>query len=179
MNETQKPNRTYFQFGILYGAICALLAVIIFALGINIIEQAYIGTINSALVYFVLPLIFVYLGCVSFKNNNFGYISYTECLKVGVGVVFLGALIFGIYNTLFYYIFPENIETIMSQYKQVMLKQNPQLTASQLEAMTSTIRKFSTPVISFPIIVAFLSFLGFLYSLFIGLIVKKDNPAGI
>ena len=175
----KQTNKLYLQFGLLYGAIMVLSFVIIYTMNINIFEERAVGTTSSILNYFVLPLLFIYLGCQSFKRNNNGYIAFVECLKVGVSVVFVGILIFALFNVFFYYAFPDYTEEILSQTKQMMLKQNPNLTAAQLDMGISMSRKFSKPAFSFPITLAIFTFLGFLYSLFVGLIVKKDNPAGI
>ncbi len=179
MEKVVKPNKSYLQFGVFYGVIMILLAVIIYTMNIDLVQDRLIGTSNSILGYVFLPFLCVYLGCVNFKKNNFGYISFVECLKVGVGIIFVGAIIFALFNILFYYMFPDNLENIVSQTKQMMLKDDPQLTVAQLEMTASMMRKFSAPVFAFPLTLAMLTFLGFLYSLFVGLIVKKDNPAGI
>lgn len=173
------PNKSYLQFGVFYGVIMIFLAVVIYTMNIDLVQDRVIGTSNSILGYVFLPVLFIYLGCVSFKKNNFGYISFVECLKVGVGVIFVGAIIFGLFNIVFYYMFPDNLENLVSQTRQMMLKDNPSLTTSQLEMTTSMMRKFSAPAFAFPLTLAMLTFFGFLYSLFVGLVVKKDNPAGI
>jgi hypothetical protein len=60
-----------------------------------------------------------------------------------------------------------------------MLEQNPQMTNEQVEMAISMTKKFSAPWFSFPITIAVFSFLGLIYSLIIGMIVKNDNPQGL
>ena len=173
------PNKSYFQFGIFYGVIMIFMSVIIYVLNLDIIQDRAIATANSILGYLFLPTLFIYLGCISFKKNNFGYISFVECLKVGVGIVFVGAIVFGLFNTIFYYLFPDNLENILRQTRQVMMLQSPKLTSEQIEMGVAMSRKFAAPAYSLPLTLVIFTFLGFLFSLFVGLIVKKDNPAGI
>ena len=179
MTKIKTADKSYLQFGLLYGVIMVLSFVVIYSMNINIFEDRMIGTSSSILNYLILPILFVYLGCQSFKRGNNGYIAFVECLKVGVSIVFVGTLIFALFNVFFYYSFPEYTEEILGQTKQMMLKQNPNLSSAELEIGMSMSRKFSKPAFSFPITLAIFTFFGFLYSLFVGLIVKKDNPAGI
>ncbi|MEO0058798.1 MAG: hypothetical protein RLZZ312_445 [Bacteroidota bacterium] len=179
MKSEVKANRSYFQFGVFYGVIMILFAVVIYVVDIDIIQDRAFAAGNSILGYLVLPILFIYLGCVNFKKNNYEYISFTECLKVGVGIIFLGAIIFGAFNVVFYYLFPDNLENILRQTRQMMVLQTPKLTTEQINMGVSMSRKFAAPQYSFPLTMVIFTFLGFLYSLFVGLIVKKDNPAGI
>ena len=179
MEKVAKPNRSYFQFGLFYGTIMILMAVVIYVMNIDIIQDRFFAMSNSILGYLFLPFLFIYLGCLDFKKNNFGYISFTECLKVGVGIIFLGAIIFGLFNVMFYYLFPDNLENILRQTRQMMTLQTPKLTSDQIEMGVTMSRKFAAPQYSFPLTLVIFTFVGFLFSLFVGLIVKKDNPAGI
>lgn len=176
MENTTAPSKSYLQFGLFYGLIMILSFVIIYALGIDPIENPMIGTVSSIFNYFFFPILFIFLGCNLFKKNNNGYISFVECLKVGVSIAFIGALVFAIFTVVFNLIFPEYMEEILGQTKQIMLKQNPNLTSEQLEMGVSMTKKFSNPLFSVPITIVMFSFLGLLYSLVVGLIVKKDNP---
>lgn len=178
-NSTKVTDKSYLQFGLLFGIIMILSFVIIYTMNINIFEDRIIGTTSSILNYLIFPFLFIYLGCQSFKRNNNGYIAFVECLKVGVSIVFVGTLMFAIFNVFFYYAFPEYTEEILAQTKQMMLKQNPNMRTADLEMAIGMSKKFSKPAFSVPITLAIFTFLGFLHSLFVGLIVKKDNPAGI
>ena len=60
-----------------------------------------------------------------------------------------------------------------------MIEKSPQLTAEQLEMSVSWVRKMMQPAFSLPITLLMFSFLGLIYSLIIGAIVKKDQPQSI
>ncbi|MGK4567396.1 DUF4199 domain-containing protein [Flavobacterium sp. 3HN19-14] len=79
-------------------------------------------------------------------------------MKVGVGTVFFAALIFAVFNVVFNFIFPEYAEQMLQQSKEIMIKQNPNMTAEQLEMGLSITRKFSSPLFSIPLILITFSF---------------------
>ena len=90
--------------------------------------------------------------------------------------MFVGALIFVLFNSIFNFLFPEYLELIIGQTKRILIKEQPTMTDEQVNMAVEMTRKFSSPLISIPFTLIIFSFLGLLYSCVIGLIVKKDNP---
>ena len=176
MKNDVTPSKSYLVFGLFFGLLMILSFVLIYVSGINLVENRTVGTTSSIVNYFLLPVILIYLGCENFKKNNGGLISFVECLKVGVSIAFVGALILSIFNVIFNLLFPEYIEEILSQTRQIMIQSNPNLTSEQIESGINMTRKFSAPLFSVPITLLMFSFLGLIYSLIIGLIVKKEHP---
>lgn len=60
--------------------------------------------------------------------------------------------------------------------KEGMLKQNPNITSKEMEIGLAMMKKFMNPLIVFPVTIAMYSFIGLLYSLIVGAIVKNANP---
>jgi hypothetical protein len=178
MEQTDKPSKSYLQFGLMYGVIMVLLFVIIYALGIDPAKDRAISLSQSILSNLILPLLFIYLGCVSFKKANNGFASFVECLKVGVSIAFVAGLIFAVFNTIFNLIFPEYSTQMLQSQREIMLTQNPNMTSEQVDMGLSIAKKMMSPIFAFPIVLITFSFFGLIYSLIIGLIVKKDNPQG-
>ena len=178
MENIEKPSKSYLQFGLFYGVIMVLLFVIIYALGINPIENKTIGLTQSVLSNLILPILFIYLGCLSFKKNNNGFASFAECLKVGVSIAFVAGIIYAVFNLIFNFIFPEYADEMIRIQRQIMIKENPNLTSDQVDMGLSIAKKLTTPIFAFPVVLIMFTFFGFIYSLIIGLIVKKDNPQG-
>ena len=176
MEQAAKPSKSYFQFGVILGVLLILSFVIMYVLNINVAENPMAGTISSGFNNLILPVVFIILACNAYKKENNGFLSYGKSLKIGVGTVFVAALIFAIFNVIFNLIFPEYAEQILSQSRQIMIRQNPNMTAEQLEMGLSMARKFSSPLFSIPIILITFSFFGLIYSLIIGAFVKKDQP---
>ena len=175
MSNDVTPSKSYLFFGVLFGLLMILSFVLIYILDIDPVENRTIGTTSSIANYFLFPIIFIALGCINFKKNNGGLISLGASLKVGVSIAFVGALILSLFSVIFNILFPEYIDEILSQTRQIMMKSNPNLTTEQLESAVEMTRKFSSPIFSVPITLLLFSFLGLIYSLIIGLVVKKDN----
>jgi hypothetical protein len=120
------------------------------------------------------------MGCVNYKKKlNNGFVTFGECLKIGVTICLIAGLIYGVFSGVFNLIFPEFIEDLLKKTRQVMLKQNPNMTSAQAEMAISMTKKFMNPAIAIPVTVAMFSFIGLIYSLIIGAFVKNDNPHSI
>lgn len=162
--------------GIYYGLAMILSFLIIYALNIDLVENPYIGTISSVSSYFVFPVLFIWLAINSFKKNNAGFASLGECIKTGVTVAFVASVLLAVFTLIFNLVFPEYLDEMMAQTRKIMLKQNPNLTSEQVKTAIAMTKKFSSPVFSLPITIVFLTFVGFIYSLVIGAITKKERP---
>jgi hypothetical protein len=127
--------------------------------------------------HLVLPIIFIYLGCNNYKKNiNGGYISLTESLKVGISITFIAALVYATFSVIFNLIFPEFIDEMVAISRNAMIKQNPSVTEAELQMGLSMMKKFMNPYIVFPVTLAMYAFIGLIYSLIIGAILKKERP---
>ena len=107
---------------------------------------------------------------------NLGFITFGECLKIGVSICALAGLLYGLFSGAFGLIFPEFTEEILRKTKDVMLAKNPDMPSEQIEMALSWTKKFMNPAIAIPFTIAMFAFLGLVYSLIIGAIMKKENP---
>jgi hypothetical protein len=168
-------SKSNIEFGMFYGLAMILVFVIMYVLDIDPITSPMAGRLSSLASYLFFPILFITLGILKFKKNNFGFASLAECLKTGVSIAFIAAFLFAIFNLVFNLIFPEFLTEILGHTRQIMLKQNPNMTEDQIETAISITKKFSSPLFSVPTTLLMFSFLGLIYSLIIGLIVKKDH----
>jgi uncharacterized protein YacL len=60
-----------------------------------------------------------------------------------------------------------------------MLQKSPDMTGEQLDMAMTWTKKFMSPMLMVPVTVLMYSFIGLIYSLIIGAIVKKDKPQSI
>lgn len=175
MENQKSTSKPHVEFGLFYGLAMILSFVLIYVLNIDPFENPLVGTLTSVFSYLIFPVAFIYFGIAAFKKNNQGFASLGECLKTGVTIAFIGALLFAVFNVIFNYIFPEYLLEILAQTKKIMVKQNPSMTSDQLETAISMTKKFSSPIFSIPMTLLMFSFLGLIYSLIIGLIVRKER----
>ncbi|MDI5898338.1 DUF4199 domain-containing protein [Flavobacterium yafengii] len=177
MENNVSPAKSGISYGVLYGVIMVLEFVIMYVIGMKSLVNTSFGVIVNVANYLVLPLIFIYIGCNHYKNKiNGGYISFGQCLKVGVSIALVAAIIYAGFSVIFNLIFPEFIDEMVAISKTAMLKENPEMTSEQLEMGLSMMKKFSNPLIVFPVTLAMYSFLGLIYSLIIGAVVKNNKP---
>lgn len=176
MEKSISPAKSGIVFGVLFGVIMVLEFVIMYVIGMKSLVNSSAGIVVNIANYLLLPVLFIYLGCNNYKNNiNNGFISFGECLKTGVSIAFLAAIIYATFNVIFNFIFPEFIDEMISISKQAMLVKNPEMTNEQIEMGLSMVRKFMNPLIVFPFTLAMYSFIGLIYSLIIGAIVKNEK----
>jgi hypothetical protein len=175
-NTPVTPEHSSMQLGILFGVIMVLEFVVLYVIDVDPISNPVVGTIINFCNYLILPLLLISIACTSFKKANFGFISYGECIKEGLKLCVIAGLIYGLFNIVFILIFPEFVDEILRKTKAVMIKDNPELTTEQLDMGLVWVKKLMNPVFSLPITLAMYSFLGLIYSLIIGAIIKKDKP---
>jgi hypothetical protein len=171
------PAKSGTPYGVLFGVIMILEFVIMYVIGMKSLANTSVGTIINVANYLILPLLFIYLGCIHYKKNiNNGFISFSECLKTGVSITFIAGLIYALFSVLFNLIFPDFVNEVLDITKAQMITQNPNITDKELEIGLGMVKKFMNPLIVFPVTLVMYSLIGLLYSLLIGAIVKNDKP---
>lgn len=178
MNQTVSPAKSAMTYGVVFGAIMVLELVIMYILKPDPIENAWAGTVMQVCNFLIFPVLFISLACNNYKKNiNGGFISFGQCLKIGVSVMVLASVIYSIFYVVFTLMFPEFLTDAIEQVRRVTVQQNPNMTEEQLEMTTSMTAKFMQPMLAVPISIIMNAFVGLIYSLIIGAIVKRDNPA--
>jgi hypothetical protein len=177
MENNVSPAKSGVLYGVLFGVIMVLEFVIMYIIGMKSLINTSAGTIVNIANYLILPLLFIYLGCINYKKNiNNGFISLSESLKTGISILFIAAFIYGVFNVIFNYIFPDFINEMIAITKEGMLAKNPEMTSNEIEMGLSMVKKFMNPFIVLPVTLAMYSFFGLVYSLIIGAIVKNEKP---
>ena len=180
MEQKMSPSKSALQYGALFGILMVLEFVIVYVMDVDSISNPAAGIVINTMNYLVFPVSIITISCMNYKKNlNNGFISFGECLKIGVTICLIAGLIYGVFSAVFNMIFPEFIEDLMKKTRQVMLKQNPSMTSAQAEMAISMTKKFMSPAIVIPATIAMYSFIGLIYSLIIGAFVKNDNPQSL
>lgn len=177
MEKSISPAKSGIVLGILFGVIMVLEFVIMYVIGMRSLVNSSAGVIVNIANYFILPITFIFLGCNNYKTNiSNGFISFGECLKIGVSITFIAAIIYATFNVIFNFIFPDFVDEMISISKEAMITKNPEMTSKQIEMGLSMVKKFMNPLIVFPFTLAMFSFIGLIYSLIIGAFIKKEKP---
>lgn len=180
MEKNISPAKSGILYGVLFGVIMILEFVIMYVVGMKSLVNTIFGTIINVANYLIFPILFIFIGCNNYKKKiNNGFISFSECLKTGVSITVIAALISATFSVLFNLIFPEFADEMIAITKEQMLKSNPNITSQQLTSGLAMVKKFMNPLIVFPFTVAMYSFIGLFYSLIIGAIVKNEQPQSL
>ena len=174
MENKISASKSGLQYGVFFGIIIIIEFVIGYVINIDPSTDKWYGITINILNFLVLPLTFIYLGCLHFKKLNANFLTISESLKIGVSICVLAALISGVFSALFNFFIPEYFDEIVKKAKMVMIRDNPQMTSEQMEIGISFMKKFANPVIAIPTTIIIYAFIGLIFSLIIGVILKKD-----
>ena len=175
MENTTSPAKSGLIYGLLFGVIMILEFVVGYVMNIDPQTNHGYGIGINVLNFLLLPSVFIYLGCTNYKTKlNSGFITFGECLKIGVTICVIAGLISALFSSVFGMIFPEYFEEMYRKVSKMMMEKNPQMTSEQLDMAISMMKKFSNPAIAIPASIAIYAFIGLIYSLIVGAIVKKD-----
>jgi len=176
MKENISPAKSAVSYGVIFGVIMILEFVIAYAMDIDPVKHAWVGILNSLLNYLILPILFIILACNHFKKHNGGFISFSQSLKAGVSVTVIAGSIFAVFNIIFNLIFPEFQDEMFEKIKEITVMQNPNMSSEQLEMTLKWTKTFMDPLVAAPFTIVIYTFIGLIFSLIIGAIIKKDNP---
>lgn len=175
MENTTSPAKSGLVYGLLFGAIMILEFVIGYVMNIDPTTNKGYGITINLLNYLIFPFAFIFYGCNYYKMKlNSGFISFGNCLKIGVSVCIIAGLLFALFSATFNMIFPEYMEGVYRKVEILMSQTNPQLTEEQAKMGISMMKKFSSPAFVIPITLVMFAFIGLFHSLIVGAIVKKD-----
>ena len=174
-NTAPSPAKAGLTLGLIFGLIMVFETIVGYAMNIDPVSYPSFGLVLNFLNYLILPIILIYLGCVNFRKMNGGFVSFGECLKVGVTICVIAGLVSAVFMVVFNAIFPEYVEELIRKTRSVMLSSDSNMTEDQVEMAIGVTRKFMSPFIAIPSTIAIYAFIGLIYSLIIGAIVKRDR----
>lgn len=158
-----------YQYGLILAVYSIFVLVVLYVM--NVQEQNWmVGTLN------VIVTIIIFVAALkTFKNNNGGYMSLSEALKLGLAVAAVGGLIVAIYSYFHYsFIHPEFVE--MARENAMLEISSQGMGEAQMKQAKEMSEIFTSPIFFATISLILTLFSGFIISLIAGLIMKKDRP---
>lgn len=166
-NTTPTTGQFALRYGLLLGAIS-----IVFSLMLHFMDMQYDQSMSKNIVSIIMLFGIIILAIIQFKRTNGSYISISEALKIGVGTALIGAIITILYLVLYVNVIdPDFHEQIAQLSRAGMKEQNPEMTTEQMDTAIEMQQKFFW--VTYPFILIFNIFVGFVISFITGLIVKK------
>lgn len=169
--ETKKlsTGKAALIYGLILGAIGVAFSIIL-----HVMELDYQRSWANTAISILLIIILIVVGIYQFKTSNGGFLSLKEALKVGIGVALVGSIISIIYLlVLTNVIAPEFVDKSFEIAKPAMQEQYPKMTSAQIDDIIATQKKYFW--ITYPTIVIFNLFIGFVTALITGLALKKTK----
>ena len=161
------------KFALNYGAILGGIN-IAFGIMLVVMEMQYERSWVVTAINIAAMIAVIIFGILEFKKANNGLLSLVQALKVGIGIALISAVL-GIAYTfiLTTFIEPDFWDNSLEMGKAVMMEKNPNMTLEQANQAIEMQRKFLW--ITYPFILLFNIFAGFIISLIAGLTMKKEE----
>ncbi|MBW2938135.1 DUF4199 domain-containing protein [Aureisphaera sp. CAU 1614] len=173
-NQKASLKKIALNYGLLLGLASIALSVITYVMGVHL-ERPWWASVIGII---IMAALIVY-GLKAFKQDNEGFLSLGEAIKVGLAISVIAGILGAVYNYVFVTVIePDFVAQMMEITREQMIEQNPTMTEEQMEMGLSITEKFMSPGIMSAMAIIFTLFLGFIISLISGLIMKQNRPEG-
>ncbi len=165
------PSKTILTYGIFFGLASVLVSVANYSFG-NIYKPHW----SLSIINYLLLIVFIVLALKAYREQNGGYLKLSDALKIGIGISLLAGIISMLYFLVFVnYIEPDFIAKTGEVQEQIMYERFPDMDEALIEQQVEMSKKFMTPTIMSAFILAASLFSGLIFSLVIGLFMKKSE----
>ena len=162
-----------------YGIYLALLSIAISVIAYvtdNHIDRPWWVSVLSAIVAIGAIL----YGIKTFKEENNGFLSIGDALKVGLAISLIAGIIGALYNYIFVTVIePDFVTKMLDMTREQIIEQNPDMPQDQMDMAMGISEKMMQPSIMSAIGIITTLFFGFIISLVTGLIMKVNRPEEI
>ncbi|RMB56898.1 DUF4199 domain-containing protein [Dokdonia sinensis] len=160
------------NYGLVLGVVSVVLGVILFVTNNHYTPHWSLGVLG-----FAINIVVITLGIKAFKEGNSNVLSLGQALKIGLGI----SLIAGVISILWQLIMtnvldPNYAENMLQVQRDAMIEAQPNMTDEQLDSTMEMMSGFSNPFFTATVGLLASLFFGFIISLVVGLIMKKEDP---
>ena len=171
MNE-DNPSQLKFamNYGAILGIIMVIFAILFYIIGMDTTEARW-----TQWLYYVIIIGILIYAIKTFRDQYLGgAITFGKALGTGVLVVLFGSIIYAVYSYIFLtFIDASMIEKMITMAEEDMI--NRGMSDDQIEQGMEMTRKFmANPILMSLMLIITFTFFGFIFSLVIGLFMKKD-----
>ena len=157
------------NYGLVMGLIGVFIHLILYAMNM-LLEYQWINSVVSI----GATIVIIILATLKFKNENGGFLTWGEGVKIGLGATMISAVIAVIYTLAFMYLIDPDFQVRAMEFQQQKWL-DAGLTETQVEQFTESSKNFQGPGVITAMILAFSALLGFIISAIVSAIMKK-NP---
>ncbi len=166
-----------FRYGLLATLAILVLSAIHFFLLLD--KLSYSSAELAGYLTMILSMIFVFLGIRYYRDRlNEGFLKFGEGMKIGVLIVLIPAVFFGLFDLLYTEVInPSWLNDYYTSYVERIKASTP---ADQLEAKLARIAKekevFGNPVFQFLLMTATVFIIGLMVTIISALTLRKSRP---
>ncbi|MBL4724992.1 MAG: DUF4199 domain-containing protein [Lutibacter sp.] len=169
-NQKSTAKQIMLNNGMTLGIILVIISVANFALG-DIYKPHWVIQVVSILIM----IAFIVLGIKKLKESNNNLLSLGQALKTSVGISLIASIIILIYMILFAnFIEPNYIENLIEVNRANMIENSPNVSDDMLDIQANGTRDYFYPFLIGGVVIWNI-FLGFIFGLIAGLIMKKSD----
>jgi hypothetical protein len=168
MENNTTPLKIGLRYGLIVGLVMIIYSIILNVTGLNL---------NPAMGYmsYVILIIFIFLAHNTFKKEGDGYMSIGQGLGIGMITSSIGGVLSSVFSTIYITIIdPSILDKIKDMQIEKMEEQG--IDEATIQKSLEMAEWFMSPIGLFISGLVGILFVGFVISLIISLITKKDNP---
>ena len=167
-----KERKTVLNYGLLLGILMVILVVIMYVMDLHL--DPHWSFILITLAIFIAVIVY---GIKAFKNDNGGFLSFGEALKVSVGIGLIAAIISGIWSlVLTTVIEPDYADQMAEVQREKMIESYPEMSEEQINQALEFSAGFSSPWITFASTLVMYMLLALVIGLIAGAVMKQNRP---
>jgi len=161
------------NYGAVLGLCLALIALILWVLGVDEQQSAIPSILNNLVI-----IGFLFYAISYYRDNvNSGYIAYSESLKLGTSVAFFSSVIMAFYTFVYItYLNADMLSNILEMTEQAVLQSNPEISEEELDLALEMTAKLTQPHWIMVMGILGGTFMGFFYSALISFFLKSPDP---
>ena len=161
------------NYGAVLGLCLALIALILWVLGVDEQQSAIPSILNNLVI-----IGFLFYAISYYRDNvNSGYIAYSESLKLGTSVAFFSSVIMAFYTFVYItYLYADMLSNILEMTEQAVLQSNPEISEEELDLALEMTAKLTQPHWIMVMGILGGTFMGFFYSALISFFLKSSAP---
>ena len=160
------------NYGVLLALLSIVLQVISYVLDAHIDRPWWLSVLQMVISVAVLTM-----GIKAYKTGNAGYLTIGQALKTGVAISLIAGIIAVVFNYIFInYIDPDFIQKTLEFSHDQMIESNPNMAQKDIDMAMDLSARFMSPLWMSAFALLGTLFFGFIISLVIGLVMKKNPP---
>ncbi|MFD0797384.1 DUF4199 domain-containing protein [Maribacter chungangensis] len=171
MEETQpKTGKFALTYGLILGGINLIFIIMLFSL-----DMHYQNEWPTMVIGLVLMITMIVIGMMQFKKANKGFMSFSQALKVGVGICLISGVIGVIVSQVMTNFIDPDMIAKATEFQRNKMLEGTALTPEQIDAQIEMGKKFQTPLMQVVFGLLINIVLGFVFSLIPALVLKKQE----